>query len=363
MIRLKFIHQWVDKRNGGAKPRYYFRRPGFARIALPGLPGSTEFMSAYQAALTGQALPRPMIGASRTKAGSLGAVIVSYMSAPSFLSLKDGTRQTYRLILERFRCEHGEKPVALLTRQHINAMLALRVAQPSAANHWLRLVKALMAFAVEEGFRPDNPSIGVKRIKTRSDGFYSWSDSDIEAFEARHPVGSKARLALALLLVHRGAAVRRGSHGPPAHSRRRCRMSRQQKTGEMVADPVASRVAAILAATPSGGQLTFLTTAYGQPFTAAGFGAWFRAAATRRACRNNALPTGCARPPAVVWRRPGVRLTSSRPSAATPRCGRSNATPRPPTRSAWRGRAWRRSYREQRAATARAALPKSGKKP
>lgn len=31
-IKLRYVHQWVDKRQGGAKARYYFRRPGFARV-------------------------------------------------------------------------------------------------------------------------------------------------------------------------------------------------------------------------------------------------------------------------------------------------------------------------------------------
>ena len=70
-VRLKYVNCWVDRRNGGARARYYFRRPGFKVVPLPGLPGSPEFMDAYQTALAGQALPRPMIGASRTKAGSL----------------------------------------------------------------------------------------------------------------------------------------------------------------------------------------------------------------------------------------------------------------------------------------------------
>ena len=122
-IRLRYVHQWVDKRSGGAKARYYFRRPGFKRIPLPGLPGSAEFLAAYQAALAMQ-LPRPPIGASRTKAGSLGALIVSYLSSGEFLARPKSTQTTYRNILERFRREHGDKPVALLTRQHINAMLA-----------------------------------------------------------------------------------------------------------------------------------------------------------------------------------------------------------------------------------------------
>src|SRR5262245_37657581 len=167
-IKLKFVHCWVDKRDGNAKPRYYFRRHG-KRIPLPGLPGSAEFMDAYQAALAMQ-LPLPIIGARRTKAGSLGALIVTYMSTPDFLARPPSTQSTYRNILERFRSEHGDKPVALLTRQHINAMLADKVKTPAAANHWLRLVKVLMQLAVEEGYRPDNPAIGIKPIKNKTDG-------------------------------------------------------------------------------------------------------------------------------------------------------------------------------------------------
>ena len=172
-IRLKYVHCWIDRRNGGAKPRYYFRRPGFDRAALPGLPGSTEFMRAYETALAGQALPRPMIGASRTKPGSIAALIVSYFCAPQFLALAPATQQTYRLILEKFRSEHGDKPVALLTRQHINAMLANKVTTPAAANHWLRMVKSLMVFAVEEDWRGDNPTVSIRRVRNRSAGFHT----------------------------------------------------------------------------------------------------------------------------------------------------------------------------------------------
>src|SRR3974390_3509924 len=93
-IRLKYVHQWVDTRGGGAKARYYFRRDG-RRIPLPGFPGSAEFWEAYQAALAMQ-MPRPMIGASRTKAGSISALIGTYLSSPEFLARKPATQTTYR---------------------------------------------------------------------------------------------------------------------------------------------------------------------------------------------------------------------------------------------------------------------------
>ena len=48
--------------------------------------------------------------------------------------------------------------------------------------------------------RQDDPTIGVRVSMPKSDGFRSWSEDDIAAFEAVYPVGSKAQFALALLL-------------------------------------------------------------------------------------------------------------------------------------------------------------------
>ena len=38
----KYVQAWVDDRDGRAY--YYFRRRGFARVRLPGLPWSPSFM-------------------------------------------------------------------------------------------------------------------------------------------------------------------------------------------------------------------------------------------------------------------------------------------------------------------------------
>ena len=44
----RFVHGFIDRHG---KPRFYFRRRGFKQTPLPGLPHSTEFLDAYQAAL------------------------------------------------------------------------------------------------------------------------------------------------------------------------------------------------------------------------------------------------------------------------------------------------------------------------
>src|SRR5215211_1645666 len=131
-IRLRYVQAWVD---GEGRVHRYFRRPGFARVRLPGLPGSAEFNRAYEAAL-GQS-PEP-IGAKRSKPGSVNATIAGYFSSLEFRSLAPGTQVMRRAILERFRAAHGDKPLALLPQEFIARVLSAM--KPHAARNWLKAI-------------------------------------------------------------------------------------------------------------------------------------------------------------------------------------------------------------------------------
>jgi integrase len=283
-IKLRYVNEFIDRHG---KVRFYFRRRGYKKVALPDLPGSDAFMQAYREALAGQTALRLEIGASRTQPGTIAALVASYCSSPAFLTLKPATQTTYRNILEAFRREHGGKRVATLQREHVVAMLGAKIKTPTAANHWLRLIKMLMALAIDIGLRTDDPTRGIKNVSAPSDGFYTWSEADIGQFEAKHPIGSRARFALALLLYtaqRRSDVVKMGRQ----HLRGGELHIRQQKTGTALAIPVHPALQAIIDATPSD-HLTFLTTAFGKPFTAAGFGNWFR-----EMCNEAGLPRACS---------------------------------------------------------------------
>ena len=108
----------------------------------------------------------------------------------------------------------------------------------------------------------------------KSPGHHSWTDDEVGAFEAHHPVGSKARLALALGLYtaqRRSDVIRIGRQ----HIRDGVLTVRQQKTGTTLAIPVHPELAAIIAATPIG-HLTLLTTRFGKSYGANGFSGQFR---------------------------------------------------------------------------------------
>lgn len=203
-IRLQYVHEYCDRHG---KVRRYFRKRGFGQITFPGLPGSEEFMAAYQEALDGQ-LPRMSIGAGRSKQGSIDALIASYLASDVFTkALAPETQRMRRNILDRLRTNHGSKMVATLQTRHVVAMLEKK--KPYAQKNWLKTLRGLMLYAVKENYRADDPTAGVMAMKppTKSGGHMTWGDAQIAAYRERHPLGTAARLAVELLL---NVAARRG---------------------------------------------------------------------------------------------------------------------------------------------------------
>ena len=115
------------------------------------------------------------------------------------------TRAERRNILERFREQYGDNRISTLEQRHIVKLLSRL--KPAASRNWLKALRALLDFAVAEGFRPDNPAAFIKFRKYNAKSHHAWTAEEIERFEAYWPIGSKPRLGLALLLH---TAQRRG---------------------------------------------------------------------------------------------------------------------------------------------------------
>jgi len=265
-IKLRFVQGFVAH----GKPYYYFRKPGCARVRLPGLPGSEQFMAAYQAALAADAPPTD-IGAKRNAPGTVAALVAAYAGSDTFRELAPDTRRTRWAILRRFGDEHAGKRVAMLKREHVEAMM--RGMRPHPRRNFLKMLRPLMQFAISIGWCSNDPTRELRLGVKRGAGFKPWGEEQIEAFRAHHPLGSRARLALELLLgtaQRRADVVRMG----PQHVRDGLLYVKQSKTGAELVIPILPELQAALDATPSG-HLTFLITAYGKPFIAAGFGNWF----------------------------------------------------------------------------------------
>ena len=287
----KYVRAWVDRRDGRAY--YYLRRPDHPRVRLRGLPWSPSFMAAYEAAMSG---PRTAIGAGRVKPGSVAAVIAEYFDSQTFFTSKSaGTQRMRRGILERFRAAYGERPFALLPAEWIEALLDAK--PPHAARSWLVTLRSLCQFAVKRGWLRADPTANIKQRSIKGDGYHTWTEDEIAQFEAHHPIGTKPRLALALLLYtaqRRGDIVKIGRQ----HIRDGVFTVKQEKTGVTLAIPVHPHLQAVFDATP-GEHLTFLITATGKPYGGNAFTEQFRnwcdAAGLPRRCKPHGLRKAACR--------------------------------------------------------------------
>ena len=158
-------------------------------------------MSAYQDAL-GE--PAPHHG-PRQGPGSVGALVFEYLQSPAFANLKPNSHEFHRIVLDRFRELHGHRLVHDMPR----AKVAAYIGSVGAKRRAWRTSRAqcfasclVMRFWV--GYRTDNPVVEIDRYEGGT--HHTWTDGELAAFETRWRLGTRERLAYALLL-HTGQRV------------------------------------------------------------------------------------------------------------------------------------------------------------
>jgi integrase len=228
--------------------------------------------------------PQPV--EARVVARSVGDLVARFYRSAKFLKASEAHRRTVRSIVEPFRVEFAKDMVENFRFDHVEAVLLERaekrvigkrtVGGPGAAANLHDQLKRLFAYAIRLGWIARNPAEEAELpVKAERVGFHSWTEEEITAFQKRHALGTKARLALELMLwtgLRRADAVRVG----PQHIKGgRIRLT-AGKTGKMVDVLAAPPLVAAIVAMPAVGMTTLLVTEYGRPFTVAGFGGWFR---------------------------------------------------------------------------------------
>jgi integrase len=287
-VPLPYLNQETDRHG---KPRLYVRRYG-RRIRISEPLGTSAFLKAYANALdelSGRAMPRVVQARQPFPRGTLGWLGSQYFASNEFRALDTESQSNRRGILEAcFREPHSETdpepmgfcPLAHVSTQKVKRLRDLKNDLPGAANNRRKYLSAMFGWAIETTppLMKTNPAREVRRIKYATEGFHSWTRDEVRQFEERHPIGTKARLALALLLftgVRRGDMVALGRQHVRDGWLRFIPSKTRYKRRRLSEKPLLPELASIIEASPTG-DLTFLVTAYGRPFTAAGFGGWFR---------------------------------------------------------------------------------------
>jgi integrase len=294
-IRLKHVNAFRNARRKDGRIRYYFRRRGQKAIALPGVPGSDEFMSAYGLALAMQPDPQGEIGAARTAPGSVDALAVSYYKSAEWQGLAAETQRNRRYAIEAFRARHGTKRVALLRPEHIRLMLA-EIDRPGARSNWLKSIRGLLRSAIPALLQSD-PTVGivVKRVSTA--GHHCWSDDELAQYRAHWPLGTQQRLVFEFALE---TASRRGEItklGPQHVKGGRIHIARSKGSRD-VDIPMSAELTAAIAAMPKA-HLTFIHGPDGRPRAkdalTKDFRAWVAEAELPPHCRLHGLKKSAMR--------------------------------------------------------------------
>lgn len=285
--RREYPHVYSEIKRG--KRVFYFRRERHGeRIRLRAPYGSPEFFEEYQAALIGQALPNSHREPGR---GTLRWLADQYRQSASWLSLSLSSRKVIGNVIEaalKQEQDHGgvagELKLSGIKRRHIVDGLTERMATPSAANAWLGAMRALFDHGVLLEAIKANPCDGVKRLRQakpedpdEETGNKTWSEEEIAQFEAFYPLGTRERVAEAVMLytgLRISDAVRIGRQ----HVRGGVFTITTKKRKVPVSGTIRPELAEALKAGPCG-DLVWLVGARGRPITEKFASDWFSKAA------------------------------------------------------------------------------------
>ncbi len=288
-VKIDLPHIVTDTDRHG-NVRIYVRVKGRRKIRIRAAPGSPAFLDAYRTAVEGVDAPRRVGGERRPEIqrGTAGWLARQYFASPEFVrDLEAQTQRTRRAILEQCLSEAvrsgspdimGDCPLQHFGAAHVRRLRDLKAERPGAARNRVKALKVMLAWGVERGHCEANPARDVQARLPRSAGFHTWTPEEIRQFEERHPIGTRARLAMALLAFtgqRRGDIVTFGRQHLRAGWLTFVQRKGRKHNPESMSIPVLPELREVLDASETG-DLTFLVTSHGLPYSAAGFGNRFR---------------------------------------------------------------------------------------
>ena len=292
VIAIKRRHVTVEVDRHGNE-RYYFRVGHGRRVRLTEKPGSEEFDLRYhelvRQAHAGELRPAPH---SAARPCTFRWLAQTYMVSTEFRSLDPRTQRVRRQILNHIFDEpirpganekFGDRLLAHFTPMAVKIIRDRKRDAPEGANARVKAIRAVYKWALDPMNEiravSANPARDVPYLKPkRPGGLPTWTLVDIEQYYCHHPVGTKARLALDLLIytgARRSDVIRLGRQNVKGQVLSFIAFKGRNKAPVQVDLPILAELAAALDVGPVG-DMVFLVTEHGKPYTQAGFGNWFR---------------------------------------------------------------------------------------
>ena len=200
-------------------------------------------------------------------AGSLAAVAAGYFRSADYANLSPSSQRSYRVALKPILDAHGHRLVRDLPHQAARHIIeAIGAGRPGTANLTRSVLSKVLAYAIETGIRTDNPFAGMKPYRLGT--YHTWTDAEIAQFERRWPLGTRERLAFALLLYtgQRGGDIVNMLRSDMVDGRIRVAQDKARKgtTNELMI-PIHPALARALQAGPVVGMQHIVADARGKP--------------------------------------------------------------------------------------------------
>jgi integrase len=279
MAKLKYVKEYTDS---ALIRRRYFRRKGYKGGPLPGKVGSPEFMEAYQAYMAGR--PAPL--ARGTAPGTFASLFEAYYRSVEYANLKPASKKLYRYALNPLQELYGHKALATMTKDNVYKIIE-KVGRraPQMANLTRSVLKRVLGVAMARNLIRSNP-LADKVNPYKGGTHHTWTDDELAQFEARWPLGTRQRLAFALLFYtgQRSGDVVRMNRKDIAEGRIKVI---QEKTGTELKIKIHPDLARAIKGGPSKG-LNLIGDEHGRPIKRAALSHLMRVA-----IREAELPARC----------------------------------------------------------------------
>lgn len=277
-MKTRYLNVTVNPDRHG-KLRARFRKVGAKAVYMRTLPDQPGFDAEYKALTNGE-----VVSGNRVIPRSVNDLVARYYRSADFAAKGgDDDKTRRRRLIESFRIEYGNDLVEDFGFEHIETILIKRskkyedargrlVGGEVAATNLRKQLTRLFAYAKKLKWIASNPVEEADKVgKLRLEGYHTWSEAEIAQYQKRHPIGTKARLALEIILwtgMRRGDARMFG----PKHIVRKKINFRASKNQMDLWLTIATDLRRAIDAMPSVGINTYLVSELGKPYSKGGFG-------------------------------------------------------------------------------------------
>lgn len=285
-VNLRYLVRDPDRHGND---RLYVKKQGCRKIRLRQPEGTPAFFAEYEAALKALGKPAPEPEPVGVRPGTLGWLVNEFELSHQFSRLDKRSQRVRHLVHEAIlngSPEPGSShtfrdcPLDRFTSKFVRGLRDHKAATPGAANNWLSALRVLFSWGMEdrEDYVFANPARDVKDLGYKTQGFHTWTLDEVAQFQKRHAPGSRAYLALSIMLftgMRRSDAV---AFGPATVKDGKISFTPRKTSttsGKSLKLPLLAPLQAVMDVSQLG-KKAFLETSHGKPFTSNGFGNWFR---------------------------------------------------------------------------------------